>query len=106
MAHAQIRDESATPVSEPAAELIRRFLTDQLVDFGAYDVVLRPSSDHDGDAVVIVQVKHRLLDQPIDLKKIIKTDREARDLAWANGEHRFLHLEHIYDPKQKVASVK
>lgn len=106
MAHAQIRDESAAPVSQPAADLVRRFLTDRLVDFGAYDVVLRPSSDHDGDAVVIVQVKHRLSDRPIDLKTIIETDREARDLAWANGEQRFLHLEHIYDPKQKVVSVK
>ncbi|MBU2041844.1 MAG: hypothetical protein KKC29_00345 [Alphaproteobacteria bacterium] len=106
MAHAQIRDESTTPVSQPAADLVRRFLTDRLVDFGAYDVVLRPSSDHDGDAVVIVQVKHRLSDRPIDLKTIIETDREARDLAWANGEQRFLHLEHIYDPKQKVVSVK
>lgn len=52
---------------------------------------------------MVVQVKHRLLDRTLDLKKIIDADRAARDAAWAAGEHRFLHVSHIYDPKQKVA---
>lgn len=106
MAHALSRDVCSEPVPESAAGAVRQVLTERLADFGAHDIVLEPASDHDGDAVIIVQIKHRLSDRPIDLKRIIEADRRARDAAWANGEHRFLHVEHIYDPKQKVLAGK
>lgn len=102
MAHALKRDQTTASVPDAAADKVRAYLNRELARFGAHDIVITPGSDHDGDAVVFVQIKHRLSDAPIDLKSIMDADRQARDLAWENGEHRFVHLEHIYDPKQKV----
>lgn len=103
MTDAARRDSLSDPVPEKVAAEVRRLIEHRLGPDGAYDIVVHPASDHDGDPIMVVQVKHRLLDRTLDLKKIIDADRAARDAAWAAGEHRFLHVSHIYDPKQKVA---
>lgn len=82
---------------------LRALLKEQLDATGAYDVAIHPDLDHDGDPILVVEVKHRLVDQPIELKNVLEADRAARDLAWQKGERRFLHVQHIFDEKQKVA---
>ncbi len=89
-----------TPIPEPTAQEVRSLFERQ--PFGAHDVVFISSSDQDGDPIIVVEVKHRLVDQPLNLQEIFNADRAARDIAWRSGERRFLHVEHVYDPKQKV----
>ena len=71
---------------------------------GIEDIRIEPGEDHEGDPVVYVLMKHRLLDQPIDLKEVIALDRRLRDFAWEKGVRTFVHVRHQYDEKQKIAA--
>jgi hypothetical protein len=95
---------SAT-VSEKLERDLRDLLQNELGTAGAYDIVVHPDADHEGDPIVVVQVKHRLVNRPIHLKEVADADRAARDLAWGQGERRFVLVDHIYDEKQKVAGA-
>lgn len=85
-------------------EAIREFLNKELASFNLRKIDAKPGQDHDGDPVVHVYVYHRLLDTPLDLKTVSVADSKLRDLAWRMGENRFIHIRHLYDEKQKVAS--
>jgi hypothetical protein len=81
-------------------------VTARNAELGIEDVRVEPGEDHDGDPVIYVSVKHRLLDDPIDLSEIFRLDRELRDRAWNEGERRFVHVRHLYDEKQSVTGRK
>jgi hypothetical protein len=36
----------------------------------------------------------------------VRAAATARDLAWEQGELRFVYIDHIYDEKQKVADAR
>jgi len=78
-------------------------LRERLQVAGAESVAVQPDADHEGTPILAVEVKHHLVDRPIELNEVIAADRAARDLAWQMGERRFLHVEHVYDEKQQVA---
>ena len=80
-------------------------LRERLKAAGAHEVAVYPAADHEGDPILVVEVKHRLVDRPITLKELTDADRAARDLAWQEGERRFVHIEHLYDEKQTVADA-
>lgn len=84
------------------ADLLRR----QLEPTGACDIAINPNADHDGNPVVLVQVKHRLVDRPIEVNELIEAERAARDLAWQQGERRFVLIDHVWDERQKVAGTR
>ena len=94
----------AVPRTVEAA--IRERVDSRLGSLGIEDVRIEPGEDHDGEPVVYVHLKHRLLDDPIDLANLIGLDRELRDVAWREGERRFVHVRHQYDEKQGVAARK
>jgi hypothetical protein len=73
---------------------------------GACDIDVYPDVDHAGDPIVTVQVKHRLVDLPIQVEELLDAERAARDLAWQQGERRFVHIDHLYDERQKVAGAR
>jgi hypothetical protein len=97
---------ATSEVPEAVDHAIRELLRRQLEKFGVDDVRVEPGEDHDGDPVILVHVKHRLVDRPIDLKSLLVVDRKARDIAWANGERRFVHVRHEFDENQRVADDK
>ena len=90
------------PVPQPVNEAIREVVKRQDAQLGIDDVRIEPGEDHDGDPVIYVTLKHRLLAQPINLDHVISLDRELRDTAWKSGESRFVHVRHQYDEKQGV----
>ena len=92
------------PIEKLEREL-RDLLKNELTTTGAYDIVIQPGADHEGDPIIVIEVKHNLVNRPIDLKEVIDADRAAKDLAWQKGERRFVLVDHIYDEKQKVAGV-
>lgn len=55
---------------------------------------------------MLVQVKHRLVDRPIEVKELMEAERAARDLAWEQGERRFVLINHVWDERQKVAGAR
>ena len=84
------------------ADLLRQ----QLEPTGAFDIAIHPDADYDGNPVVLVQVKHRLVERPIEVKELIDAERAARDLAWQQGERRFVLIDHVWDERQKVAGAR
>ncbi len=54
----------------------------------------------------MVRVTHRLVRRPIVVRELIDAEREARDLAWEQGERRYVHIRHVFDKRQKIASSK
>jgi hypothetical protein len=82
---------------------IRALVKPRLRQLGIEHLTIEPGEDHDGDPVIYVDMRHRLLEQPIDIKDVIALGREIRDLAWNHGEHRFVHVRHHYDERQDVA---
>jgi hypothetical protein len=84
------------------ADLLRRRLGSAEV----CDIDIKPELNHAGEPSVLVRVRHRLVDQPIRLEEVIEADTAARDLAWEQGERRFVYIDHIYDEKQKVAPAR
>lgn len=92
------------------AASLRRSLADllrqRLEGFRVADIVIYPGADHDGDPVIQVEIKHGLIDRPIEFQPVFEADRAARDLAWERGERRFVHIRHLWDENQKVAGAK
>ena len=82
---------------------IRALVKQRSGQLGIEHLNIEPGEDHDGDPVIYVDVQHRLVDQPIDLEDVIALHRELRDLAWSEGERRFVHIRHHYDERQTVA---
>lgn len=95
---------------EAVPEALQRSLADllrkQLEPSGACDIAIHPDADYDGNPVVLVQVKHRLVERPIEVKELIEAERAARDLAWQQGERRFVLIDHVWDERQKVAGAR
>jgi hypothetical protein len=96
----------ADAVPKKLERAMRSLLKDRLESAGAQDIVVHPDSDHDGDAVVAVEVKHHLVDHPIDLKEVMDADKAVRNLAWEEGERRFIHIRHVFDEKQRVSRAR
>lgn len=93
-------------VAEPLRRSLADLLRQRLEGFGVVDVVIYPAADHDGDPIIQIEVKHRLIDRPIEFQPVFEADRAARDLAWERGERRFVHIRHLWDEDQKVAGTK
>jgi hypothetical protein len=93
---------SAVPeaLQRSLADLLRQ----RLESTGVCDI--DPQFNHADEPSVLVRVRHSLVDQPIRLEDVIEADTAARDLAWEQGERRFVYIDHIFDEKQKVADAR
>jgi hypothetical protein len=91
-------------------ETLRQSLTDllrqRLALAGACDIEIYPELDHAGEPAIQVRVKHRLVERPIQVREVIEAETAARDLAWEQGERRFVYIDHDFDEKQKVAGAR
>jgi len=97
------------PGNAVPAELRRSLealLRQRLEAAGACDVAIYPDVDEYGDPFIHVDVTHRLVERPIQFPQVFAAERAARDLAWENGERRFVYVRHIYDEKQKFADER
>jgi hypothetical protein len=92
-------------VPEPLQRALTEVLMRGLEAAGATEVIIRPDVDHTETPSVMVTVKHRLVERPIEVTELIDAEREARDLAWAQGERRFVYIDHDYDeiPRESCA---
>jgi hypothetical protein len=90
------------PVPRRVEQAIRKAVERRRKPLGIEDVRVEPGEDHDGDPVIYVSMKHRLVDEPIDLGVLIDLERELRELAWDGGERRFVHFRHHFHDDQTV----
>jgi hypothetical protein len=97
---------SGDAVPEALQRSLADLLRQQLEPTGAGDIAIYADADYAGNPVVLVRVKHRLVDRPIEVKELIEAERAARDLAWQQGERRFVLINHVWDERQKVAGAR
>jgi hypothetical protein len=103
---ATLDDARGEAVPEALQRSIADLLRQQLEPTGAGDIAIYPDADYAGNPVVLVQVRHRLVDRPIQVKELIEAEQAARDLAWQQGERRFVLINHVWDERQKVAGAR
>jgi len=89
------RNVEASDLTE-AETHVRDILEGKLADVGRGKVAIVEGSDHDGDAVIFVDVRHDPTDGKPDFQAIFAAEREAREAAWAAREYRFLHFRHKF----------
>ncbi len=82
-------------VSKALQRSLEDLLRQLLEPTGASEIAIYPDADYAGNPVVMVRVKHRLVDRPIEVKELIEAERAARDLAWPHGDRRFLLINHL-----------
>ena len=65
-----------------------------------------PGLDHDGDPVLYVELKFRLVEPGVDPKILIKSGPAVRRALWALGERRFPHLRYDFNDDQRVLGTE
>ena len=90
-------------VDERVIGAVRRVLEERMGRFGFVNARVISGEDHDGDAVLFIEVDYRLSDEPIDTKATFGLVQALREALGAVGETRFPHVRHHFDEKQKVA---
>lgn len=99
-------ENSPAPIDEGTAAALQNAAKQSFADAGVEGIDVIASKDHVGEAVILVQIKHHLVPQALNLKRIIEGDSAIRDVAWQNGERRFVYVHHQYDDKQEVSADK
>ncbi len=80
------------PVSAEVEQTIRDVLQELLSSQGLEGVLVNPGLDHDGDPVLFVYLKFRLVEPGIELNVLSQCTLAVRRALWAIGERRFPHL--------------
>jgi hypothetical protein len=96
----------AEAVPKTLEQTLRDLLRQRLESSGAYDVVVYPDADYEGDPILVVEVKHQLVDRPVDPREVIEAEKAARDIAWQEGERRFVYFRHVFDERQRVVGTR
>lgn len=73
---------------------------------GMEGVQVIPGLDHDGDPVLYVELKFRLVQPGVDPKILIKSGPAVRRALWALGERRFPHLRYDFNDYQRVLGTE
>lgn len=86
------------------SEELRLFLQTELASLAVSKIEIEDGNDHDGNAVINVVVRHKLINKPLNPIHWFRIDGKARDLAWKLGERRFVHIRHVFNNKQELAA--
>lgn len=91
-----------SPVSDPIRNAIETVVREALGPFGLREVKVSPAFDHEGEAVLQIDLIHDLSARPIDPKVTFELPASLREKLQALGEDRFPHLRYHFDKRQKV----
>lgn len=94
------------PVSAEVEQTIRRVLEEHLSSQGLEGVLVNPGLDHDGDPVLFVQLKFRLVKPGIDPRRLSDSAISLRRALWAIGERRYPHLRYDFHEDQRILGTE
>lgn len=80
------------PVSAEVEQTIRDVWAGLLSSQGLESFLVNPGLAHDGDPVLFVHIKFRLVEPGIDPRRLINSAITVRRPLWTMGERRFPHL--------------
>jgi hypothetical protein len=90
------------PVSAEVEKTIRDVLKELLSSQGLEGVLVNPGLDHDGDPVLFVHLKFRLVEPGIDPNLLSQSTICVRRALWKIDERRFPHLRYDFHEDQKI----
>lgn len=94
------------PVSAEVEQTIRSVLEQHLSSQGLEGVQVNPGLDHDGDPVLFVHLKFRLVEPGIDLNTLSQSTLAVRSALWAIGERRYPHLRYDFHDDQRMLGTE
>ena len=94
------------PVPSSVEQTIRQTLEPLLRSQGLESVQVIPGLDHDGDPVLFVELKFRLVEPGIDPDVLSQSTPAVRRALWAMGEHRFPHLRYDVHDDQRLLGTE
>ena len=90
------------PVSAEVEPTIFNVLNSQGLD----GVRMNPGLDHDGDPVLFVHLKFRLMELGIDTRLLSDSAISLRRTLWEMGERRFPHLCYDFHDDQRILGTE
>ena len=94
------------PVSAEVEKTIRDVLKELLSSQGLEGVLVNPGLDHDGDPVLFVHLKFRLVEPGIDPNLLSQSTICVRRALWKIDERRFPHLRYDFHEDQKILGTE
>lgn len=94
------------PVARDVEQAIREAVEPILRSQGLEGVQVIPGLDHDGDPVLYVELKFRLVEPGVDPKVLIQSTPAVRRALWKLGERRFPHLRYDFHDDQRVLGTE
>jgi hypothetical protein len=94
------------PVTPGVERTIRDTLETILSSQGMEDIQVIPGLDHDGDPVLFVHLKFRLVEPGIDLNTLSQSTLAVRSALWAIGERRYPHLRYDFHDDQRMLGTE
>ncbi len=94
------------PVSAEVEQTIRETLLPILSSQGMECVQVIPGLDHDGDPVLFVEIKFRLVQPGVDPKVLIQTGPALWRALMAIGERRFPHVRYDFEDGQNILGTE
>jgi hypothetical protein len=94
------------PVTPDVEQAIRDAVEPILRSQGLEAVRVIPGLDHDGDPVLFVELKFRLVEPGVDPKVLIQSTPAVRRALWKLGERRFPHLRYDFHDDQRVLGTE
>jgi len=94
------------PVSAEVEQTIRETLLPILSSQGMECVQVIPGLDHDGDPVLFVEIKFRLVQPGVDPKVLIQTGPALWRALMAIGERRFPHVRYDFVDGQNILGTE
>jgi hypothetical protein len=94
------------PVTTEVEQTIRDVLEGLLSSQGLEGVLVNPGLDHDGDPVLFVHLKFRLVEPGIEPKLLSDSAISLRRALWAIGERRYPHLRYDFHDDQRMLGTE
>jgi len=94
------------PVSTEVEKTILNVLNELLSSQGLDGVRVNPGLDHDGDPVLFVHLKFRLVEPGIDPSLLSDSAISLRRALWEMGERRFPHLCYDFHDDQRILGTE
>ena len=94
------------PVTTEVEQTIRDVLEGLLSSQGLEGVLVNPGLDHDGDPVLFVHLKFRLVEPGIEPKLLSDSAISLRRALWAIGERRYPHLRYDFPDDQRLLGTE
>lgn len=94
------------PVSAEVGQTIHSVLERLLSSQGLEGVLVNPGLDHDGDPVLFVHLKFRLVEPGINPRLLSDSAITLRRALWKMGERRFPHLRYDFHDDQHIQGTE